>query len=139
MIGQWRLPSSDSGGGESEESKSADYAKKEGARGDLLCLAQSGKRDAAPAFRPNYLKLSPFLFTISVAFSPYHLRYHKLVIFYVWHCLDQTHQHLPAPKYTPSMAEGQQQTAASQPSTQTAQQSQRIPDVIRGYRPCKVC
>ncbi|KAJ5433049.1 uncharacterized protein N7458_012205 [Penicillium daleae] len=35
------------------------------------------------------------------------------------------------------MAEGQQQPAASQPTTQTAQQSQRIPDVIRGYRPCK--
>lgn len=36
------------------------------------------------------------------------------------------------------MAEGQQQTAVSQPTTQAAQQSQQIPDVIRGYRPCKV-
>jgi hypothetical protein len=36
------------------------------------------------------------------------------------------------------MAEGQQQTAVSQPTTQAAQQSQKIADVIRGYRPCKV-
>jgi hypothetical protein len=36
------------------------------------------------------------------------------------------------------MAEGQQQIAVSQPTSQATQQSQRVPDVIRGYRPCKV-
>lgn len=72
VIGQWCLPSSDSGGGESEESNSAAAAKKAGARGEALCLTQSGKRDAALGHCPNTkqpeLSLSAFFLSLCYSF-----------------------------------------------------------------------
>jgi hypothetical protein len=67
------------------ESKSAVAAKKEGARGGALCLAQRGKRDAAFwACRPKRPELSPLRF-LCFSFLTYSPLLLKLVLFSFTH------------------------------------------------------